>query len=114
MAPGELTLRAILALASAPGRRLVSTPGMLAAIRQTLGRGTPAKMKIGMTRIADRPFADAVGERENSCPGHIFKLNRRRFDMAMLMNHRRSGNGADHRNMLDARTARRARTGDAD
>jgi hypothetical protein len=71
-------------------------------------------MEIRMPRIADRPFADAVGERQNRRAGHIFQLDRLgRFDMARVM-HRRSGNGAWSMGVLNPRPPRRARPGNTD
>ncbi len=57
-------------------RRLVGAPGVVGAIGQTFRRCAAAEVKIRIARIANRPFADAIGQRQDGRAGNVFNLNR--------------------------------------
>jgi len=83
--------RVVIPLATAAGRRLVGPARMFGAIRQALGGSLPAKMEIGMARIADGPFADPIGEREDGGAWSVLDLDRlrHRFDPPRRLRRRR-------------------------
>src|SRR5579883_3012728 len=104
-----MRMRLLIALAGAASRRLVRPPGVLSAIGKAFGRDAAAEMELGIARIADRPFANAIGQGEYRRARHVFELDRwrRRLDHSAD----RCGRGPRHRRQsLGARTPRRTRT----
>jgi len=109
---GEKTLRLVIAVTRTASRRLVRSTRMVSAVGKSIRGSTAAKVKIWVTRIADRPFAYAIGQRQNCRAGHIFQFHVafRHFDMTL----RRGSNCyALRRSLLDTRPARRSRPSDA-
>ncbi len=109
---GQEPLRLVVPFARTAGRRLISAASMVGAVGQSFSRGPATKVKIGVARIPDRPFADPIGECEDRRARHVFQFDvpLRRLDMPRRWRRcdhpRRSG-------LLHARPARRAGSRDA-